>query len=209
MNLIEQIISKYLEDREKIKILKQKQAEELRLLEEFQAKRETALLERVVDFDVKVFAFFTDLYINGRDGKSEAKKAEANISLAQSKIENWLLKMLGKEGKGVLTEFGTVYKSRKESVTCQDFDLFVDQNMLKDAAKAIQSLFTPAHALSLEAITQIIHDNMHLEMLTKSVRKEAILEIMGEPAKDGSRPNAPPAGVNYVAVQCVGVRKAK
>ena len=37
--------------------------------------------------------------------------------------------------------------------------------------------------------------------------ESAILEIMGEAKKDGSRENPPPAGVNYVSFVAVGVRK--
>jgi len=205
--IVPAIIQKYLADREVIKEMKKHHAEELRTIEEFQAKREAALLERA---GIEAFEFFTDLFVNGRDGKAATEKAKESIAMNQTKIESWLLKMLNSVGEGIKTSAGTVYKTRKESVTCQDFEMFVDQNMLKDAAVAV------AEALGFEPlpetvarITEEIHNNMHLELLTKAVRKEAILELMGEPAKDGSRPNTPPAGVNYVAVQCVGVRKAK
>jgi hypothetical protein len=51
---------------------------------------------------------------------------------------------------------------------------------------------------------------MHVEYLAKAVRKESILEAMGEQdPKNGSRPHPPMAGVSYTAVQTVGVRKAK
>ena len=205
--IVPTIIQKYLADREVIKEMKKRHAEELRTIEEFQAKREAALLERA---GIEAFEFFTDLFVNGRDGKAATEKAKESIAMNQTKIESWLLKMLNSVGEGIKTSAGTVYKTRKESVTCQDFEMFVDQNMLKDAAVAV------AEALGFEPlpetvarITEEIHNNMHLELLTKAVRKEAILELMGEPAKDGSRPNTPPAGVNYVAIQCVGVRKAK
>lgn len=208
--ILEKIIAKHKEDRIRIKEMKARHAEELRVIEEFQSKREAALLERG---DMTCFGYLTDLYVNGRDGKAEAKKTEANISLDQAKIEHWLLKMLNQVGEGIKTEFGTVYKTRKESVTCADFDLFVDSVMLKDAAQAVVTAIeevTGNMGLVTEKIVMdIIHNNMHLEFLTKAVRKEAVLEMMGEPNKDGSRPNTPPAGVNYVAIQSVGVRKAK
>ena len=206
MSILIQIIDKYLADREVIKEIKKRHADELRVIEEFQSKREMALLERG---DLTCFDFFTDLYVNGRDGKAEAEKKKESISLDQQKIESWLLKMLNSVGESIKTTAGTVYKTRKESVTCADFDTFVDQNMLKDAAKDIHDYILANGAPTVEELVSMIHENMHLEMLTKSVRKEAVLEIMGEQAKDGSRPNPPPAGVNYVAVQCVGVRKAK
>lgn len=207
--LLEQIVAKHKEDRVRIKEMKAKHAEELRVIEEFQSKREAALFERG---DMTVFGYLTDLYVNGRDGKAEAKKTEANISIDQTKIEHWLLKMLNQIGEGVKTEFGTVYKTRKESVTCADFDMFVDSVMLKDAAKAVAEEFNEIHVADptlVDRIKIIIHNNMHLEYLTKAVRKESILELMGEPQKDGSRPNTPPAGVNYVSFATIGVRKAK
>ena len=207
--IVPTIIQKYLADREVIKEMKKRHAEELRTIEEFQAKREAALLERA---GIEAFEFFTDLFVNGRDGKAATEKAKESIAMNQTKIESWLLKMLNSVGEGIKTSAGTVYKTRKESVTCQDFEMFVDQNMLKDAAVKIAERISDTGVANEEHVAefiQIIHNNMHLELLTKAVRKEAILELMGEPAKDGSRPNTPPAGVNYVAVQCVGVRKAK
>lgn len=207
MTLIEQIIAKHQETRGEIKAIKARHAEELRPLEELQNKREAALLERG---DMTAFGYVVDLFINGRDGKAEKKKEEENIGLNQALIEKWLLKMLNQVGEGIKTEFGTVYKTRKESVTCADFELFVDQNMLKDAAQAVaDELFGENTSPEIiDGILKIIHENMHLEYLTKAVRKESVLEMMGEPAKDGSRPNTPPAGVNYTAIQTVGVRKA-
>lgn len=206
MTLIEQIIAKHQEDREVIKAMKSRHAEELQVVEEFQAKREAALLERG---DITAFSYFVDLFINGRDGKAEKEKEKANISLDQAKIEAWLLKMLNQVGEGIKTEFGTVYKTRKEGVSVGDFDMFVDQNMLKDAAYAVaDELFGEDTSIEIiESIVSTIHKHMHLEYLNKAVNKTAILELMGDAAKDGSRPNPPPAGVNYTAIQTVGVRK--
>jgi hypothetical protein len=204
--LVPTIIQKYLADREVIKEMKKRHSEELRVIEEFQAKREAALIERA---GIEAFEFFTDLFVNGRDGKAEKKKEEENISLNQSKIEHWLLKMLNSVGEGIKTSAGTVYKTRKESVTCGDFELFVSQNMLRPAAEKLYEKLLAEGALSIDDLITTIHENMHLEMLTKSIRKESVLEMMGEADKKGARPNGPPAGANYVAVQCVGVRKTK
>ena len=209
MTLIEQIIAKYESDREVIREMRKRHAEELRTIEEYQSKREAALLAKA---GIEAFNFMTDLYVNGRDGKAEAKKQEANIAMDQSRIEAWLLKMLSTVGESIKTTAGTVYKTRKESVTCADFEMFIDQNMLKPAAEKVAELFSDlgiADPEKTEQILRTIHDNMHLELLTKAVRKESVLELMGEPAKDGSRPNSPPAGANYVSIVSVGVRKAK
>lgn len=207
MTLIERIIAKHQEDRDVIKAMKQRHADELRVIEEFQAKREDALLEQG---DITAFAYMTDLFINGRDGKTETEKAKANIALNQTKIEKWLLKMLNQVGDGIKTEFGTVYKTRKEAVACADFEMFVKFAMLPDAAAALADAMGFNH--TPEVLGQIIttlYEHLHLEYINKAVNKTAILELMGEQAKDGSRPNTPPAGVNYTAIQTVGVRKAK
>ena len=209
MTLLEQIVAKHKEDREVIKAMKQRHAEELRVIEEFQAKRETALLARG---DMTVFGYLTDIFINGRDGKASVEKQKSSIALEQDKIEHWLLKMLSQVGEGIKTEFGTVYKTRKEGVSCSDFEMFVDVNMLHDAAKKVVEYFDDlgvADDSKIQDVLALIHSNMHLEYLNKAVNKTAILETMGDPAKDGSRPNTPPAGINYTAIQCVGVRKAK
>lgn len=213
MTLIEQIIQKYLEDREKIKEMRKRHAEELRVLEEYQSAREAALLERA---GIEAFEFFVDIFLNGRDGKAEAEKKKVSIGLDQAKIEAWLLKMLRGVGKGIQTTAGTVYLTRKESVSVSDFDTFVSQNMVKSAAEKVLEHFeveivdNPIGVPDLlNTIIQIIHDNMHLELLNKAINKTAVLELMGEAdVKTGARPNPPPLGSQYIAIQTVGVRKA-
>lgn len=208
-NIVPQIISKYLEDREKIKAIKAKHAEELRVLEEFQSKREAALLDLA---GIESFGFMTDLYINGRDGKASKEKEKEDISLNQSKLEAWLIKHLNQVGDSIKTAFGTAYLTRRESVSVADFDAFITHNMLPDAADAVIS------KLELETgeictipkaeIIEVLRSHMHLELLNKSVNKSAVLERMGDTGKDGSRPHTPPVGINYVATRVVGVRKA-
>lgn len=199
-DLVCKIIEKHKADREVIKEMKKRQAEELRVIEEFQKRREDALLEKA---GIEAFEYFTDLYVNGRDGKAEKKKEEADISLNQSKIEAWLLKMLKGVGEGIKTSSGTVYLTRKESVNCADFEMFVSQNMVKSAVEALMA----KEDWTADEVAETIMQNIHLELLTKAVNKTAVLELMGDAQKDGSRPNVPPAGVNYVAIQTVGVRK--
>lgn len=209
--LVKRIIDKYIADREVIKAVKARQAEELRALETFQSKREAALLERA---GIEAFGFMTDLFLNGRNGKAEEEKKKEDISLNQRKIEQWLLKNLNAVGESIKTKFGTVYKTRSESVTCKDFELFVSTNMVKPAVEELLNHLGPTgaeyvvkHVGGTEELALLILNSLHLELLTKAVRKESCLEIMGEPAEDGSRPNKPPAGVEYVAIQKVGVLK--
>lgn len=203
MSLSLRIIEKHKEDREVIKALKAKHAEELRVLEEFQSKRETALLETA---GIEAFEYLTDLYVNGRDGKAATEKAKENIALNQAKIEAWLLKMLNTVGEGVRTSSGTVYKTRKESVSVSDFEMFVKCQMLPDVGQALEA----EYGITDTRILDIIYNALHIELLNKAVNKTAILELMGDAdKKDGSRPNSPPAGINYVAMATVGVRKGK
>ena len=208
--IIQQIINKHQADREVLREMRKRHAAEIREIEEFQAKREAALLERG---DLTCFDFFVDLFINGRDGKAEKEKEKENISLNQTKIEAWLLKMLSSVGEGIKTAHGTVYKTRKESVTCEDFELFVRENMVKSVAKVIAEKLLGGHApedvATIDSITNMILENIHLEFLNKAIAKAPVLELMGEQAKDGSRPNTPPLGAKYVALTTVGVRKSK
>jgi len=209
--IFKQIEVKYHEDREKIKAISREAEERVAVIEEFQKKREEYLLGTDL---FEAFGFFTDLYINGRDGKAEAKKKAENIGLDQVKIEKWLLKMLDKIGKGVKTDFGTVYKTRKESVSVGEWDTFVEENLLKPISNAfflgLPDDMNESTAMGLlELLNKTLH-NMQLNLVNKAVNKTAVLEIMGELVEEEgkeSRPNPPPLGVNYTAIATVGVRK--
>ena len=202
--LIQKIISKHHEDQEKIKALRAKHEAELSELLAFQEKREQALIEGA---DMTAFSFLTDLFIQNRDAKSQKEKEKEEIGTKQSAIEQWLLKMLMTVGDGIKTEFGTVYKTRKESVTIADFDVFLNANILAPVAKSIIETFEQEAVYTVDDLVQLIRKAMPVELLTKGVNKTAALELMGDQAKDGSRPHSPLAGTNYVAIQTVGVRK--
>jgi len=205
--IFKQIEVKYHEDREKIKAIRREAEERVAVIEEFQKKREEYLLGTDL---FEAFGFFTDLYINGRDGKAEAKKKAENIGLDQVKIEKWLLKMLDKIGKGVKTDFGTVYKTRKESVSVGEWDTFVEENLLKPAAQLIASHLNDADGSLFAEILEDLRTSLQLNLVNKAVNKTAVLEIMGELVEEEgkeSRPNPPPLGVNYTAIATVGVRK--
>ena len=202
--LIQKIIQKHHEDQEKIKALKAKHEAELSELLAFQEKREQALIEGA---DMTAFSFLTDLFIQNRDAKSQKEKEKEAIGAKQGELEKWLLKMLMTVGDGIKTEFGTVYKTRKESVTVADFDTFMNVNLLTPVAKTIIETFEQEAVYSIDDLVQLIRKAMPVELLTKGVNKTAALELMGDQAKDGSRPHSPPAGTNYVAIQTVGVRK--
>lgn len=94
----------------------------------------------------------------------------------QEKREAWLMQEIQKTGlKNLPTKFGTAYILRSESLTCADWDTFLEY----------------------------IRDNEKWELLEHRVAKTAALEIMGE-----ERENPPPPGVNYTAIQKIGVRKS-
>ena len=202
--LIQKIIQKHQADQEKIKALKAKHEVELNELMAFQEKREKALLDGA---DMTAFSFLTDLFIQNRDAKSQKEKEKEEIGAKQGAIEQWLLKMLTTVGDGIRTPQGTVYRTRKESVTVADFDVFVNTNLLTPVAKTIIETFEQESVYTVDDLIQIIRSTMPLELLTKGVNKTACLERMGEAAKDGSRPLPPVAGTNYTAIMTVGVRK--
>ncbi len=202
--LIQKIISKHHEDQEKIKEVRARHEAELIELLAFQEKREQALLEGA---DMTAFSFLTDLFIQNRDAKSQKEKEKEEIGAKQGAIEQWLLKMLRTVGDGIKTPAGTVYLTRKESVTVADFDTFINVNLLTPVAKTIIETFEQEAVYTVDDLIQIIRQTMPIELLTKGVNKTACLERMGEQDKSGSRPNPPVAGTNYVAIQTVGVRK--
>ena len=202
--LIQKVIQKYHEDQERIKEVRARHEAELSELLAFQEKREQALLEGA---DMTAFSFLTDLFIQHRDAKSQKEKDKEIIGAKQGAIEQWLLKMLRTVGDGIKTPAGTVYLTRKESVTVADFDTFMNVNLLTPVAKTIIETFEQEAVYTVDNLIQLIRQTMPLELLTKGANKTACLERMGEQDKSGSRPNPPVAGTNYVAIQTVGVRK--
>ena len=204
--LIQKVIQKYHEDQEKIKEVRARHEAELSELLAFQEKREQALLEGA---DMTAFSFLTDLFIQNRDAKAQKEKDKEAIGAKQGAIEQWLLKMLLTVGDGIRTEFGTVFKSRKESITVADFDTFMNVNILTPIAKTVIETFEQEAVYTVDDLIQIIRQTMPLELLTKGANKTACLELMGERNGQGARPSPPPAGTNYSAILTVGVRKPK
>jgi len=203
----QEIIDQYLIDRGRIKRIKEAAAGAVASLETFQSNREAYLLKQD---DPALFDFLTDLYINGRDGKAAAEAKKKDIGLKQNEIEAWLLKMLDKlKSKGFKTEFGTVFPTRKEGVSVEDWDAVVDSQLLLPVAEHLEDLMALAGAgATVEEVAAAIKSYMHLELITKGVAKTSVLEIMGDKdEKTDSRPNPPPPGVKYTAIRTVGVRK--
>lgn len=209
---IRQIETKYKEDRERIREIRRAAEAEVAQIEKFQKAREDYIL---ATDDVEAFGFLTDIYLNGRDGKAEAEKRKENIAVDMKRIEEWLLKMLTKVGDGIRTEFGTVYKTRKEAVSVADFDAYFEAEIIRPAVKT----FLQEYSMYIDGIgeydesldvhvTQMFKASLHLEALTKAANKTYVLEKMGEQdKKTGARPNPAPPGVNYLAFQTIGVRK--
>ena len=212
----QQIIDQYLLDREKIKRIKQAAADAIASLETFQSNREAFLLKTE---DPTIVEFLTDLYINGRDGKAAAEAKKKDIGLKQNEIESWLLKMLDKlKSKGFKTEFGTVYPTRKEGVSVEDWDAFLESEILRPAAEELWNRLIADDLLPklkddttispVRLIVDVLRGASHLEFLNKAVNKTAVLERLGDlDEKTQSRPNPAPAGVKYTAIRTVGVRK--
>ena len=203
----EQVIEQYLKTREKIKTIRAK-AEELIAAElQFQANRETFLLQTE---DAALFDFMTDLYINGRDGKAATEAKRKDIGMKQAEIEKWLMKMLDKlKSTGFKTAHGTVYPTRKEGVSVADWDAFLDAEILTPQANSIFDAWNNDELPpTMEGVKELLRA-AHLEFINKGVNKTSVLERMGDlDEKKQSRPNPPPAGVNYTAIKTVGVRKS-
>ena len=206
-----QIIEQYLSDREKIRRTRKAADEAVAAVEQFQSNRETYLLQQD---DPTIVDFITDLFLNGRDGKAASEAKKKDIGLKQA--EKWLLKMLDKlKLKGIKTEFGTVYPTRKEGVSVADWDAFLEAEILRPAAEEIlkrildNTLVPDETCAPVQILVDVLRSAAHLEFINKGVNKTSVLERMGEKdEKTDSRPNPPPAGVNYTAIRTVGVRKS-
>lgn len=204
------VIAKYLEDRERIKEIRKRHAEELAEIEKFQKLREDWVMAQD---DIEAFGFLTDIYLNGRDGKAAAEKAKTNFSVDMANVEKWLLKMLSKVGSGIKTDFGTVFKTRKESVSVADFGAYTRVEIFRPAAERIISALTNEGGevycnYTVEEIMNFMESSAHLDALTKAANKTYVLDQMGEAdKKTGARPNAVPAGIDYKTFSAVGVRK--
>lgn len=119
-------------------------------------------------------------YVKTRDTiKFLEKKLEddlAPLKQLQEAREAYLLKQLdANKCQNMKTEHGTVYQSRKESVTVGDWD----------------------------ALLGWVRENEAWEFINKSCNKTSCLEAMGD-----ERTEAPPPGVNYVAVRVAQIRKS-
>jgi hydroxymethylpyrimidine pyrophosphatase-like HAD family hydrolase len=209
----ERIIEQYLADQAKVRAIKAKAEELIAPIEQFQANREAYLLKQS---DPAIVDFMTNLYLNGRDGKASAEAKKKDLGLKQGEIEKWLLTMLDKlKSKGIKTEFGTVYPTRKEAVSVEDWDAFLEAEILTPAAVGVCAELdmlgmdgTPLPGM-MDKIISVFRSAAHLEFINKGVNKTSVLERMGDKnEKDDSRPNPAPAGVKYTAMRTVGVRKS-
>lgn len=222
-----QIVEQYLKDRERVKLVRRAcesglagmTPEETQIvvaalkgggaaaIEGFQSNRETYLLQQE---DPELFDFLTDLYLNGRDGKATAEAKKKDLGIKQADIEKWLLKMLEKlKSKGFKTEHGTVFPTRKEAVSVEDWDAVLAFAVLAPIATIIQDIFANIDAgASPDEVIEQMKQAAHFEYINKGVNKTAVLEYLGEKdEKDDSRPNPAPPGVKYTAMKTVGVRK--
>jgi hypothetical protein len=155
------------------------------------------------------------IYVARRSEAAELEKRQKEIKVRQEAFEQWFGLRLAEIGaESTKTLAGTIYKYRAESVTVAEWDTFVEQNLLAPAALAVASaLAGDTAAAAAEAapfIEQILRESMNFSLLNHAVNKtEVLTTCMGDfNDKTKSRPNPPPAGVNYTAVMKVGVRKS-
>lgn len=120
-----------------------------------------------------------EAYIKTRNMISELEDKISEMKVLQSRKEEYMLGLLAEVGgNSMQTDHGTVYTLVKESVTVADPDVFF----------------------------QWVKDNDRFDCLERRAAKTAVLELMGDREENG-RPNPPPAGLNYVAIRGIGVRK--
>jgi hypothetical protein len=154
------------------------------------------------------------IYVARRAEAAELEKRQKEIKVRQEAFENWFGLRLAEIGaESTKTLAGTIYKYRAESVTVAEWDTFVEQNLLAPAALAIASAVAGQNddlAGLATRVLAVLHDSMNLSLLNHVVNKTEVLSTcMGDfNDKTKSRPNPPPAGVNYTAVMKVGVRKS-
>lgn len=153
-------------------------------------------------------------YIETRDEIEKKKKdyeeEERRLKQIQSTREDWLKEEAKKAGvEGFKTEFGCTYPLFKESVKMDDWDAFVESNLVNPVAERLVEEFFEVNEGSdvTQEVKDVIKEAMKIEYLNHAASKNACLELMGERDKKKGRPNRPPAGVSYEAFETVGVRR--
>lgn len=148
-----------------------------------------------------------DAFVKTRD---EIKRLEKELEEKlrplkdlQEARENWLMGEINRTGlKNLPTKFGTAYVLRQESLTCADWDAFVDYVVFAP----IREVLMPeggGDTVVLDGIIAKLRERLPINLLEHRVAKTAALEIMGE-----NRENPPPPGVSYSAIQKIGVKKS-
>ena len=120
-----------------------------------------------------------EAYVNTRNKIKDLKDQIAELEAFQAKKEEWLNKQMAEAGvESMKSKHGTVYTTVFESCTVADRDAFMGW----------------------------VVENEKWEFLENRVAKAEALNYMGD-KENGSRPNSPPPGINYVALKKVNVRR--
>lgn len=119
-----------------------------------------------------------EAYVNTRNEIEQKKKALDTelepLKALQEKREQWLLNEIQKTGlKNLPTKHGTAYVTRQESLTCGDWDAFLDY----------------------------IKQEEKWELLEHRVAKTAALEIMGEERENPPPPGVNYTAFNKIGVR--------
>ena len=119
-------------------------------------------------------------YIKTRNDIKALEDRISELKTFQARKDEWLMAQLAALGvDSVKSQHGTVYTSVSESVTVADSEAFFEYVKANDA----------------------------YHLLERRASKAEVLNMMGD-KDNGSRPNSPPPGINYVAVKKVCIRKA-
>ena len=118
-------------------------------------------------------------YVATRAKIKELKEQIAELEALQSRKEEWLNQQMFEAGvDSMKTKHGTVYTTTFESCTVADREVFMDWVVKNEAWSFLENRVAKAEALN----------------------------YMGD-RENGSRPNSPPPGINYVALKKVNVRR--
>lgn len=147
-------------------------------------------------------------YIATRD-ELEAKGKEFEVSIKELRDkqvlrEKYLDSILSSQGLQNLSApgAGTAFYKKHEHTSIENYDLFVEENLLKPAAEALLNMIEDPGQDPVSQYVNVMREAMKLEYLTNALSKTVVLEAMGL-----KRELPPPAGVKYSAQQVVQVRK--
>lgn len=147
-------------------------------------------------------------FVKMRDAKAAldegVKKEKKKLVDGMDMITSHLQKQLDNLGvKSIKTDAGTVFKTKKEYVGVEDFELFLDfllQSVVK-AAEEVRGFEPSTTPLLVARELEYIKENANLQFLNKVINKSAVLQWMEDHENDL------PPGAKYTTESVVQVRR--